>query len=194
MEILFVRHGEDQGTAKGIIADLGLTESGIKQCLNLKNIVRKFQPDFVISSPLKRAIETAEIVTEGTNLEIEVNTLLIEMNYNDLENINQRELIEFNNKLDTNKGYIEKSKKFKGGESHNDLIIRVKTFWKEFEMINIHKLSIFLIIAHGRILTFLISYIMDLELDGYRFAIPNAGYLKLLFHENWRPQVEFCVF
>ena len=168
------------GAIQGIIADLGLTELGKRQVKNLKSVVKEFAPDFVISSPLKRALETAEILTEENKLEIEINDLLTEMSFQNLQIIDKSELKKFNEKLDQMQGYIEENESNENGESHNNLKLRVKKFWIEFKKRNSYKNSKFIIIAHGRVLTFFISYIMDFRMDGYRFAIPNAGFLKLI--------------
>lgn len=192
MEILCIRHGEDLGAINGIIDDLGLTELGKKQVQNIKTVVNEFRPDYIVSSPLKRALETAEIINEDDNKEIKINHLLTEMNFLNLQDIDKTELIKFNTKLDASSGFIDLNERIKNGESHQDLINRIKEFWEELKKDKKRKNSKIVIIAHGRLLTFLISYVMELKLDGYRFAIPNAGYIKLKIYDNWRPQLSFC--
>lgn len=68
-EIYFVRHGESQANASGVIAgslDVLLTEKGIRQARDAGEMVVKngMQIDTIISSPLSRAYETAKIIAE----------------------------------------------------------------------------------------------------------------------------------
>ena len=69
MELVFLRHGvaADQADWKGNDADRPLTEEGSART---KDVVRglramKIRPDVILSSPLLRARETAEIARKG---------------------------------------------------------------------------------------------------------------------------------
>lgn len=69
-EILLIRHGETEWNASGRFQgskDISLAEEGVVQAKFLKE---RLQNDFdiVYASPLSRAMETAEIICEGTNL------------------------------------------------------------------------------------------------------------------------------
>ena len=66
-ELTFLRHGESEGVQDNILQghiDLQLTEKGRNQIRNLSNYwMRNGQTfDSIITSPLKRAKETGEIV------------------------------------------------------------------------------------------------------------------------------------
>jgi len=87
VELLVVRHGQSEAD---IIkchegrADFPLTETGVKQALLLAEWIKeKYPPDFILSSPLKRASQTAEIIAK----KVDKNVLYFE------------ELMEFNNGL-----------------------------------------------------------------------------------------------
>ena len=68
MKIYAMRHGETdwnvEKRAQGQ-TDIELNENGIKQAVAAKELVQQLNPDVIISSPLKRAHKTAEIVADG---------------------------------------------------------------------------------------------------------------------------------
>lgn len=73
MQIVFVRHGQSIANAEGRWQgqlDYELSEEGRKQSELLRDrfISEEFLPNFVYSSPLIRALETAEIVLPDSNI------------------------------------------------------------------------------------------------------------------------------
>lgn len=105
-EIYFIRHGESEANLKQIFAgqreDSPLTEVGRQQAKKAaKELVnKKIKIDRIISSPLKRAHETAKIVAEraGLNLKVEIDDRIAEYDMGDLtgtphQKINSEKLI-----------------------------------------------------------------------------------------------------
>ena len=80
-KFIFLRHGrslaDDEGKHEGLY-DSPLTEIGIRQAKNIAEILKSYDFDLIISSPLKRALQTAEIISKTLNIEIEVNDLFKE--------------------------------------------------------------------------------------------------------------------
>jgi broad specificity phosphatase PhoE len=63
-EIWLVRHGETEWSAAGkhtSITDLPLTDAGVRQAEALAPMIADLRPSLVLSSPRKRAVETAEL-------------------------------------------------------------------------------------------------------------------------------------
>lgn len=74
MRLIVVRHGESEGNAAGIVQgslDFGLTELGLRQAEATAERLRREKVARVLSSPLKRALQTAEALALGTGLEVE---------------------------------------------------------------------------------------------------------------------------
>ena len=69
MNLYVVRHGETiwnkERKVQGI-TDIPLTENGIKEAKELQDLVKSLNIDVVISSPLKRARETAKILIDAS--------------------------------------------------------------------------------------------------------------------------------
>jgi phosphohistidine phosphatase len=76
MELVFLRHGvaADGADWKGDDADRPLTEDGIARTREVVRGLRamKIRPDVILSSPLLRARETAEIARKGLLADVKV--------------------------------------------------------------------------------------------------------------------------
>ena len=76
--IYLVRHGQTdwnlEGRYQGRI-DIKLNSKGIEQAKEIKEKLKEIKFDKVFSSPLKRALETAQIITDN---DIEIDERLIE--------------------------------------------------------------------------------------------------------------------
>lgn len=70
-ELWLIRHGESLGNLDGSQADTGLSPAGVEQATALRDELEGRAFDSVLASPLKRAIETAEIALPGSNIVIE---------------------------------------------------------------------------------------------------------------------------
>ena len=63
-----VRHGESEGNREGLFRgrhDFPLTPLGIKQAESVKRALNDINFDLIVSSPLKRAYDTARIIANG---------------------------------------------------------------------------------------------------------------------------------
>jgi len=80
-KFLFLRHGrslaDDEAKHEGRY-DSPLTEVGIQQAENTAEKLKTYNFDLIISSPLKRALKTSEIISSKLGVKIEINDLLKE--------------------------------------------------------------------------------------------------------------------
>jgi probable phosphoglycerate mutase len=68
MILYLVRHGETTKNKYGLVqgqTECDLSNKGIEDAKKLVPLVKDIKVDVVISSPLKRALDTAKIITEG---------------------------------------------------------------------------------------------------------------------------------
>lgn len=74
MDILLIRHGESEGDILHVHegrADLLLTDHGRRQAREMAKVVKeKYMPEVIWASTLKRARETAEILSQETGLKV----------------------------------------------------------------------------------------------------------------------------
>lgn len=97
MKIFITRHGQTEWNAIGKLQgrqDIKLNEVGKEQALTTGKKIKNEKIDIIITSPLKRARETAEIINKQFNVEIVEDDRLMERCYGDFEGITKVELKE----------------------------------------------------------------------------------------------------
>jgi 2,3-bisphosphoglycerate-dependent phosphoglycerate mutase len=84
MEVLWIRHGEPERIApgSGVRADPPLTAAGREQAKRLAEWLAVEQVDAVLSSPLRRAIETAQPIAAAVGREVETFEGIVEYDVN----------------------------------------------------------------------------------------------------------------
>ncbi len=95
--ILTIRHGQTVYNLEKRYAgsiDIPLNEKGIKDAENAAIILKGYDFDIVITSKLKRAIQTAELLVAGRNIHIIQNKLCNERNYGKMQGLNYIEVEE----------------------------------------------------------------------------------------------------
>ena len=72
--IIFLRHGQAENNTKKILAGrspgVNLTEAGIQQAKQVGKMLESLNISAIYSSPIDRALQTAEIVGKHCDLEI----------------------------------------------------------------------------------------------------------------------------
>ncbi len=94
-EIIIVRHGETEWNVAEIFRgriDIDLNEMGIKQAGLLAEYLSNVKIDAIYSSPLKRALKTAEIVAGYHKLDVDITSGLIDFNYGKWQGLSHQEV------------------------------------------------------------------------------------------------------
>lgn len=89
MEILFVRHGQTDHNAARLIQgrnDPSLNQTGLAQAKSLARQLMDQPFELIISSPLKRARQTAEVIAEQTGRPVQFDERLMERDFGGLQN------------------------------------------------------------------------------------------------------------
>ncbi len=79
--LILVRHGQSEGNASGVIQgrlDFGLSSLGERQAAETARRLREEKVDRILSSPLRRAAQTAELIAEPHGLVVEPEPALLE--------------------------------------------------------------------------------------------------------------------
>ncbi len=156
MNLILIRHGETKEGKQGIL--LGhlpgtLTAKGKKEIEIISNKIKekKLSPGIIISSDLKRAKQSAEILSKSLGIKVKYDNLLKERGGGIAEGKKEDEI---------NWNLYEKMalpyRKHVGGESFTDVKKRVKLFLKD---ISKNKFKNIIIVSHNVFLTMLLSYI-----------------------------------
>ena len=145
-----LRHGQTEFNNLGKfhgITDIELNETGKKQARNASKLLES-DYDVIISSPLKRARQTAEIVNENLNLEIIENPLIIERDFGNLEGLTWDEFVQ-KFPEEAAKNHFDYQPALDKGETIADVENRVDEFIKWLENSKYKKP---LIVAHAGII------------------------------------------
>ena len=138
MKLLLVRHGQtDYNKAKrpqGQEIDAPLNETGVQQA---EDAARSLPHgiDFIISSPLKRAAQTAEILNKKLNVEIEYSDHIKELRYGSLAGKTWPEIEALMGDLEAHQKDQDVRFDYRafGGDSALDLEQRVMKFVREMQ-------------------------------------------------------------
>lgn len=127
MKFYIIRHGQTNWNKKGKIqgkTDIELNEEGIKQAEEAKRILKDYPIDMIVSSTLKRARKTAEIINEAKNVPIIFKEALEERGFGEFEGKTQQEFQDeiWNSEILAN---YNLNKQYKGVETIQDLCDRV---------------------------------------------------------------------
>ena len=126
--IYFLRHGEDDEGFVGGWSDAELTEKGIAQVREVIPILRKLPIEKIISSDIKRARMTAQIVSDALNIPVFYSPKLRELD---------KGLLTGMSKVQAEQIYpwfqqgLEVHQKYPEGESMLDLYNRIKELKEE---------------------------------------------------------------
>lgn len=144
MKLYITRHGQTEWNALRKIqgrTDIPLNETGKKQAAITRDELRNIKLDYIISSPLSRAVETATIINQVHNLPIIQDERIIERGFGEMEGCHITE-IDF-----TNFWRPEKEHLFPQCEKTTIFYQRVQSFIDE--MIHSYENETILVVAHG---------------------------------------------
>lgn len=94
-QIILVRHGETEWNVKEVFRgriDIELNETGLKQAQLLAKYLSDIKIDAIYSSPLKRALTTAEIIANYHKLKVEIAPGLIDFDYGEWQGLPHQEV------------------------------------------------------------------------------------------------------
>lgn len=96
-----VRHGEAENNVLHLLNSSGsrvvysLTERGQQQVMETAQWLKPYQPDFVVTSPILRAIQTAEIIHQTLDLPLSHDERLVEAHFGTFEDTPIQPFLEY---------------------------------------------------------------------------------------------------
>ncbi len=94
-EIILARHGETEWNVSEVFRgriDIELNQTGMKQAELLAEYLTDLKLDAIYSSPLKRALTTAEIIASYHKLDVEITPGLIDFDYGEWQGLPHQEV------------------------------------------------------------------------------------------------------
>ena len=190
MELLIINHGQSQAALEDRHegrADFSLTDKGRVQARQAATFLyRKYPLEAIVSSPLRRARETAEIIAAPLQLKISSDERLSDFDNGCLSGMLRSEaLLKFPYPAEGRKSY----ERFHGGETGLELRSRIESFFAELcDHPPAQRIGI---VAHSSVINMLFRAFLNLPLEvnvhlgtgdtGIHFWHLNDKYRQILF-------------
>ena len=184
MQLIIIRHGETlwnkEGRVQGI-SDVELSTVGIEQARLLALSLKDHPIRVIHTSPLKRALKTAEVINEFHQKEIHTHNDLMEIDPGDFEGVYYKKLVacekDFLNKWIADPASV----KMPNGESFTQLQDRA---WRVMERI-INKEENALVVAHNFTIAAIICRIRSISLNEFQSScVGNASKTIVNFQKD----------
>lgn len=164
-----IRHGESEDNIQRIFSrdDTKLTEKGIEQIEETKELLKKFKYDRVYYSPLKRTVETLGILGLTGIEEIKIR----EINFGIFTGKTFEEISEIY--PDETKSWLGDTQQYiiPQGESLLDVYNRVKRFLEEISKYDEN----ILLVTHDCVIRLALSWIFDNPDYFFKFKVDNGS-------------------
>ncbi|HHY81901.1 MAG TPA: histidine phosphatase family protein [Clostridiales bacterium] len=170
MDIVFIRHGKSMLNGSGCYigsTDCDMGEEGYRQAEKAKELIKDASFDVVLTSPLKRAIQTAQVIGRDYMKDLR----LCEMDFGIFEGLRYQDAVkkypEYMEKW--NADYL--NYKIPGGESLNDVYDRVEDFINSLRGVY----EKVLVITHGGVIRCALSLMLSNRDHFYRFRVDHGS-------------------
>ncbi|MGB7604368.1 MAG: alpha-ribazole phosphatase [Lutisporaceae bacterium] len=184
--LYLVRHGETEFNKRGCYygwTDCELSQNGVGQAELLHEVFQEIKLDVTISSDLKRAVDTANIICSGKDIEVHRDTRLRELNFGAWEGKHYTDIMQ-----QYKENWEEWTSDWQNaapiqGESFAELCQKVCQCIDEL-LVRYHDKEI-LIVAHQGVLRIIITYLLNIPMDKiWSFNFSQGTYSILEIHEN----------
>ena len=185
-EIILARHGETEWNVEEVFRgriDVELNETGIKQSELLAQYLSDLDIDAIYSSPLKRALKTAEMIAGYHKLDVEIVPGLIDLDFGKWQGLPRQEVKDKYREL-----YAEWIKnphqvKMPVGENIND--VRKRATGVVDEVIAKYKGTVILV-SHRVVNKVLICALLELDNSHFWHIKQDTGGITTFTYENER--------
>ena len=187
--ITLLRHGESEGNQSGLLqgqSDYPLTSAGVEQAQRLASFweSQDIQFDLIVSSPLLRASQTAQIIASCLKVPIKFDPVWKERNFGRLQGAKLKEIDQRTPPVD----FFDPYEPIGGnGESQLDLYLRAS---QALQTIIRQPAGTYLVVSHGGILNKALYVIMGITPQGHYnspiFHFGNTGYAQLRYNSSSR--------
>ncbi|WP_312095677.1 histidine phosphatase family protein [Niallia sp.] len=176
--ICLIRHGETDWNATGKIqgkTDIPLNENGKKQARQCRDYLEGTDWDVIVTSPLKRAKQTALVINESLQLQVIEMAEFMERSFGDAEGKTREE-----------RALLYPDQQYPNQESREELVKRIMNGLEKI-------LSLFpnkkvLLVAHGAVIHTLLTVVSEEQLTIEKYLL-NACISNIHYKEKkWAVQ------
>jgi broad specificity phosphatase PhoE len=182
MSLYYVRHGETDWNERMLIQgriEVPLNEKGRDDARKTASLLKDIGFKAIYCSPLRRALETAEIINESHRAPVIVKEELAEMYYGDMEGAPRKGPV-----YEGHRGSF--AARYPNGEGYLDVAARIFPLLDKLKAE--HHDDDILIVAHGGISRVVEAYFRDMANDEFvHHACPNGSVARYEWDESPRP-------
>lgn len=186
MLLYLVRHGESSFNAEGRIqgqSDTPLSELGRRQSQALAAALATEKIDALVSSPLRRAMETARPLADALRLELRTDPRLKELHAGVFQGLVWAEIESRYPEAGAAWRSQDPDFRIPGGESRRDLMRRGQEALEAVRALDLPKV---VVVAHGGVLTAALKALLGVPAERNPFLLYN-GSISLV---EWNSQVK----
>ena len=170
MRFFVTRHGETDWNVLNKVCgrtEVELTANGRRQAAELADVLADKGIDVIVSSPMRRAIETSRIIADRCGVSIEIDDRLIEQDYGIYEGVDRKD-----------EGFLGNKRNFAfrypGGESMMQVAYRTYGLLEELKERYCGRNV--LIVCHGGVCRVINTYFRDMTNEEFfRYSLENCG-------------------
>lgn len=159
IRLFIARHGETDYNRNGLLQGRGidapLNETGQSQANQLAGYLSNYEATSLISSSLRRAWQTASFYEKKTELTVQKNRDLDEMDFGDFEGVSMKEIAKELDDLQNGWMGGDVSLRVPGGESPKEVFERADFAARSY--ISGAKTNTVMLFVHGRLIRILLS-------------------------------------
>ncbi len=184
MNLYCVRHGETLHNAAGRIqgqTDSQLSPLGIRQCQAVAEVLRQLPIDVVISSPLRRALDSARAIAEPLGLEVRTDARLMEINAGVFQGLCWEEIDERFPAAAARWWSHDPDFRIPEGESRRDVMHRAG---EAFQSIREGGYRHAVVVAHGGSLAAALKALLEIPAARNPFSLGNASISTLVWEKE----------
>ncbi len=165
MNIIFVRHGKEDDNYRGGWSNLDLTPEGVLQAEKMAEYLSENRNNYnishIITSDIKRALTTAEIVAKKLKIPVSKAENLREINNGSLAGMPNSEADILYPGLYFN--LLDMSEKYPNGESPVEFYERIKLWLSNFIEEHKNDTGNIMVVTHGGVINIIYHIINDVE-------------------------------
>lgn len=172
--ICLVRHGETDWNNKRRIQgrkDIPLNKMGTLQAKDCQNFLRDFDWNIIVTSPLQRAKQTAEIINEELQLPLVIMEEFIERDYGDIEGLT----------IEDRKKYFPN---FDCSNQESFELVRERVMTGINRLHELYKNQKIIVVAHGGVIKILLNSLFKEEVISRKNGLSNGGMSHISYDDG----------
>jgi ribonuclease H / adenosylcobalamin/alpha-ribazole phosphatase len=166
--IYMIRHGETPMTPERRFSgsgtnDPGLSDHGLTQAAAVAKVIEEIKPDVLISSPMKRAQQTAQAIAQSTHLPIIEDEIWTELSFGHWDGLTNQEVREkFGDEYEA--WLSSTAVAPKDGESHNSIAARVEAALSH--LVDAYPGKKVVVVTHNMVIRHAVRITLGAPIDG----------------------------